>query len=80
MLDFYLGSSLVKQGDINGDNALDGGDYGVLDFVLGSQVYGPLGASVTGASPGVAAVPEPTSGALLVFGAAFISALRRKKQ
>ena len=81
LLDFYLASGLTRQGDITADGLINSLDYGLLDFTLSSQVYGPLGASVTGPSPAAAAaVPEPTSGLLSLFGAAFVASLRKRRQ
>lgn len=79
LLDFYLSSALVAQGDITADGIVDVLDYGLVDFTLSSQVYGSLGNSVAPSPAAVAAVPEPTTGALLLLGALGALGMRRRQ-
>jgi PEP-CTERM motif len=74
--DYYLGSSLTMQGDLNFDGIINGGDFALMDYIIGAPAYGLLaGAAAFSGSP----VPEPTSGILMMFGAACIAGWRRRK-
>ena len=64
---------LNQLGDADGDNDSDG-----ADFLKWQQQYGSVPA-VAVASPGSAAVPEPSVFALLAFAAAGIAAARRRE-
>jgi autotransporter-associated beta strand protein len=70
---FGLGSSGWANGDFNYDGVVTGADYGLIDTAFGLQ-GAPL---ATGGGP--ASVPEPTSFALLLAGAAGMLELRRRR-